>query len=170
MKHAVDLVAAIKSHKPDCCVAVAGYPEGHSEAVSLEADLDHLKEKIDAGADFIITQICFEYNKMADFIKSVREKGIQVPVIPGVFIPTSFKSLMRMCEICKITCPAEKLIEYTARKDDDAKFNKYAISEAAKFLDSLFQNGPDKVYGVHFFTLNKYGNVLEVLKRYNFNN
>lgn len=85
MVYATELVGHIrKTHGDYFVIGVAGYPSGHPEATSYEEDLIHLKEKVDAGADFIITQLFFNAQVFLDFVNDCREIGIRVPIIPGI--------------------------------------------------------------------------------------
>lgn len=168
MKHAIDLVRSLRAANPDLSIGVAGYPEAHSEAASREEDLQHLKEKVDAGADFIITQICFSFEALAKFIEECRSLGINCPIIPGVFVPTSYTSLVKMCEICKVTIPENQLELYQAAKNDIERFAEVAAAKTCELLDQIFGWEYEKIYGVHFFTLNKLKQVEAIVKKYDF--
>lgn len=161
MKHAVDLVRLIKRKRPHTSLAVAGYPEVHPDAESSELDIKYLKEKVVAGADFIITQICFQSTAITHFTAQCREIGIQIPIVPGIFIPFSYNSLLSMCRICKVMVPEEDFKAYKNLKDDTDAFRNFAVQATVKILNNLFQNDADSIIGVHFFTLNKF----ELIKR-----
>lgn len=169
-KHAIDLVKSIRRKSVDATIAVAGYPEVHPTAVNREEDLEHLKEKVDAGANFIITNTCFVIDQLAEFIKSCRSIGITVPIIPGVYVPTTFTELNQMCNICKVTVPTDQMEQYRRYQNDNEQFSAYAIENAVNLLTQIFAFDFEKVNGCHFFTLNKYENVLEVIKRCDFVN
>lgn len=162
------MVRAIKKLNANISIAVAGYPEIHSEAVDRASDLKFLKEKVDAGASSIVTNICFSYPALADFIRSCREIGITVPIIPGIFVPSSYPTLAQMCRICKVKVPDDQLAVYRSYKNQESEFREYAVKNAVKLIDQLINNEFEPTYGIHFFTLNKYENVYEVLKRLNF--
>ncbi len=91
--YATDLVRFIRAEFGDYfCICVSGYPEGHLECTSLEDDLQRLKEKVDAGADFIITQLFYDVQLFLDFVRKCRDIGIAVPIIPGIMpiqVPSS---------------------------------------------------------------------------------
>jgi methylenetetrahydrofolate reductase (NADPH) len=100
------------------CVGVAGYPEKHFEAPNMFSDLDFLKQKIAAGADYIVTQMFFDNQKYFDFVKLCREQGIQVPIIPGLKILTSKKQISALPKIFHIDIPNEFYLEVMKCKDD----------------------------------------------------
>lgn len=168
LRYAIDLVRSLRAANPDLSIGVAGYPEVHSEAVSPEEDLQHLKEKVDAGADFIVTQICFSFEALASFIQACRSLAINCPIIPGIFVPTTYTSLIKMCEICKVSIPVDQLELYQAVAEDIEKFAALAFTKTCELLDQIFNWDYEKVYGVHFFTLNKYEQVEAIVKKYDF--
>eukprot|EP01156_Anaeramoeba_ignava_P023625 Anaeramoba_ignava/c21664_g1_i1.p2 GENE.c21664_g1_i1~~c21664_g1_i1.p2 ORF type:complete len:252 (-),score=86.57 c21664_g1_i1:1071-1826(-) len=107
-QHAIDLVKYIKSSYGDYFgIAVAGYPEGHSEAKSYEEDLQHLKEKVDAGGDFIITQMFFDTNIFLKFVQDCRNIGITCPIIPGIMIVADYAGFKKMADFTKMSVQKE---------------------------------------------------------------
>lgn len=168
MEYASDLVRSLRTANPDLSIGVAGYPEVHSEAASRLEDLAYLKVKVDAGADFIITQICFSFKALAKFLKVCRSLGINCPIIPGIFVPTTYTSLIKMCEICKVSIPEDQLALYQAVEEDVERFAEVASTKTCQLLDQIFNWDYEKIYGVHFFTLNKYEHVEAIVKKYDF--
>ncbi len=107
LAHASELIALLKKRHPDFCVGGAGYPEKHPEAASLEEDIAHLRAKVDAGAEFITTQMFFENQFYYDFVRRCREAGINRPVIPGLMPALSYKQVLKMTELCQAKFPEE---------------------------------------------------------------
>ncbi len=134
------------------CVGVAGYPEKHIEAPSMEADLKHLKEKVDAGADYITTQLFFSNADYFSFVNLTRGLKINVPVTPGIMPITDFEQIKRFTSMCGAALPASLL-----RKLDEADGNKdkvaaIGIEHATTQCRELLERGAP---GIHFYTLNK---------------
>lgn len=150
-RYANELVEFIKS-KTDLSIGVAGYPEGHIEAESLEADIDNLKRKLDCGGEVVFTQLFFDNDKFFSYIERVRKKGITVPVIPGIMPIISYKQVEKMTSVAKISVPEalrENLEKYKDNPDDMKIFGiEYAVAQC----DELIKSG---VCGLHFYTLNK---------------
>lgn len=155
-----DLVAFIKQLKPNFCVGVAGHPEGHCESPSLEKDTAFLKEKVDAGAEYIITQLFFDNRYYYDFVDRCRKAGIRVPIIPGIMPITGVKQLERMTGVCGATMPTPllaKLREYEADPEAIAKIGQeQAIQQCQELLGA-------EVPGLHFFVMNQSGPISKVL-------
>lgn len=148
--HAEELVKYLNS-KTNFSIAVAGYPEGHIESVSVEDDLKNLKKKVDAGADAIITQMFFDNSKFYNFVDMTQKAGINVPIIGGIMPIISLRQLQRMTSLAKITIP-EKLLRKIEKHDNDKNYIKnIGIEFAAKQCRELKDNG---IKGLHFFTLN----------------
>ncbi len=104
--YATDLVRFIRAEFGDYfCICVSGYPEGHLECASLEDDLQRLKEKVDAGADFIITQLFYDVQLFLDFVRKCRDIGIAVPIIPGIMPIQNYPGFTRMTGFCKTKVP-----------------------------------------------------------------
>lgn len=145
------------------CIAVAGYPQVHPEAETPESDLRRLKEKVDGGADFVITQACFSASVILRFITACRAIGIIVPIVPGLFVPVSYVSLVRMCEICQVKVPMEDFRVYKELKDDAEKFQRFALERTRGILGELVAV-EGVIEGVHFFTLNRFELVKEIVE------
>lgn len=149
--HASDLVSFINEYD-DFCIGVAGYPEKHIEAPDMDTDLAHLKQKVDAGADFIITQLFFHNEDFYRFRDRAQKIGIQVPIIPGIFPLIHYQQIARTIALCGAKVPhrlAEKL-EHVADKAEEAENYgvEYAIMQSAELLEH-------KVPGLHFYSMNK---------------
>lgn len=161
MQHAIDLVKLIKTKSRSTSIAVGGYPELHPESLSKQSDMNYLKEKVEAGTDFVITQTCFSSTQILQFIANCRDVGITVPIVPGIYIPSSYKALIAMCRVCKVKVPEEDFRVYKLLRNDPKEFQDYAVEITTKLLHGLFSYDEDPVGGVHFFTLNNF----ELLKR-----
>ena len=110
--YASDLVAFIKSRHPDICLGIAGYPEKHPEAPSLESDLDALKIKAEAGGSFITTQLFFDNSVFYRYLEMVRSRGIQLPIVPGIMPVLSLKQIKRITQLCQSRLPASLESQY----------------------------------------------------------
>ncbi len=159
-KYANELVEFIRQ-KTNLSIAVAGYPEGHIESPSLDADINNLKRKIDAGGSVIYTQLFFDNEKFYRYVDLVRRKGISVPIIPGVMPIISIKQIEKMTKLAKIEIPKilEKNIEKYKDSPDDIK--KFGIEYGIEQCIDLVEN---KVKGLHFYTLNKSKATTEILE------
>jgi len=121
LAYAADLVALIKERHPDICCGVAGYPETHPEADSLVDDLRHLKTKVEAGADFITTQLFYDNAVYFQFVAAAREAGITVPILPGLMPVSSVAQLERSLAFSRATAPAALRTALAAGSADDAR-------------------------------------------------
>lgn len=164
---AIDLVRAIRNNRAHGAIGVAGYPEVHRLANSRHDDLQCLKEKVDAGANFIITNVCFSFEHLIEFILCARAAGITVPIVPGIYVPTSYDALQKMCTICQVDVPSDQLEIFERYKTNDEHFRAYAIENAIQYLTQLFKFDEDPIYGVQFFTLNKYDHIAAVVEKCN---
>lgn len=162
-KYAAQLVAAIRSRKPSVTIGVAGYPESYRLASDMLSDLRNLKSKIDAGADFIITNVCFSLDHLLEYIRLCRQHNILVPIIPGIYVPSSYGELIKMSELSKFRIPNEHLAVYHRYHSDNDAFQAFAIDNAVSLISQIFQNNSENVYGIHFFTMNKYENICKVV-------
>jgi len=152
LAHAADLVTLLKSRHPDLGCGVAGYPEKHPEAKTLDDDIEHLKTKLDAGGDFVTTQLFFENRFYYDFIRRCRNYGILQPILPGIMPALSHKQIQRFTSMCGATFPA-LLAEALQKVGDDADASAaVGIQWAVQQIDDLLANGAP---GIHLYVLNR---------------
>lgn len=130
----------------------ACFPEVHPEADDLESDLRYLKTKVDSGARFLITQLFFDNAVYFDFVAAARERGISVPIIPGVIPITSFGQVARICDLCEASIPRE-LSAAMAELGGDAEAEALlGVAFAARQCEELLAAGAP---GIHFYALNR---------------
>jgi methylenetetrahydrofolate reductase (NADPH) len=151
-RHATELVALLKRRHPDFCLGVAGYPEKHTEAPSLEADLTHLKRKVDAGADFITTQLFFDNAVYYRFVERCRAEGITVPIVPGIMPVLSLKQIQRFTQLCGSTLPAQLAARLEVAADNADVVEMVGIDWALHQIRGLLANGAP---GYHLYILNR---------------
>jgi len=156
--YASDLVDFLRSEFSGLCLGVAGYPEVHPEARSPEIDLQHLKTKVDAGASFITTQLFYRNENFLRFQKECREKGITIPIIPGLMPVTSAKAIQRFCN----DIPAELLNTLTACEDDPEKTQALRVEWTYQQIAELLEAG---VRGVHLYIMNRSNTAISIVKR-----
>ncbi|XP_060040240.1 methylenetetrahydrofolate reductase (NADPH) isoform X3 [Erinaceus europaeus] len=162
--YAVDLVKHIRSEFGDYFdICVAGYPKGHPDAGSLEEDLRHLREKVSAGADFVISQLFFEADTFFHFLKACSEIGITCPILPGIFPIQGYHSLRQLVKLSKLEVPQKIKDVIEPIKDNDAAIRNYGVELAVSLCRELLASG--LVPGLHFYTLNREVATTEVLKR-----
>ncbi|HET9297764.1 MAG TPA: methylenetetrahydrofolate reductase, partial [Candidatus Binatia bacterium] len=150
-QHAVELVREAVSFGY-FSVAVAGFPEIHPRAKSRASDLGYLKEKIDAGAQAIITQLFFDNDQYYRYFEDVRKLGIQVPIIPGVLPIVSAPQIRRFTALCCARIPAKLEQALSKVENDDNAAIQLGIEYATRQCEALIQFG---VTGLHFYSLNK---------------
>jgi len=158
--YANELVAFIRANY-DFCIGVAGHPEGHMECPNKQEDLDHLKRKVDAGADFIVTQLFFDNRFYFDFIGRAQNLGIQVPIIPGIMPILNVKQVQRFTKMCGSTIPALLMERLEAVQDDPETVRQLGIDHATEQCEHLLQEGAP---GIHFYTLNRSNATLKILE------
>lgn len=140
------------------CIGVAGYPEKHIEAPSMNYDLLKLKEKVDAGADYVVTQMFFDNQKYFNFVKEAREIGIEIPIIPGIKPIATKGHLSMLPKTFKIDLPEELICEITKAKDNTA-VKQIGIEWAVKQCRELLDFG---VPVLHFYSMGKSDNIRKV--------
>ena len=140
------------------CIGVAGYPEKHIEAPSMNYDLQKLKEKVDAGADYVVTQMFFDNQKYFNFVKEAREIGIEIPIIPGIKPIATKGHLSMLPKTFKIDLPEELIAEITKAKDNSA-VKQIGIEWAVKQCRELLDFG---VPVLHFYSMGKSDNIRKV--------
>jgi len=150
-KYASELTAFIRASYP-LCVAVAGYPEGHIESPSKETDWNYLTQKVKAGADFIITQLFFDNTDFFIFENRMREKGVRVPIIPGIMPITNYHQILRFTQMCGAKMPEQLMRGLRPIQNNVEEVQRYGIEYATRQCEELIAHG---VPGIHFYTLNK---------------
>ena len=150
-KHANELIEFIRKNYSDFGIGCAGYPEKHPEAKTLDEDIDNLKRKIDAGADFIVTQMFFENSHFYNFVDKCRSVGIDKPIIAGLLPALSLKQVMNFKNMCSTEIP-EKLVEQLANapEQDGAKIG---LEWAQTQIEDLMNRKIAK--GIHLYILNR---------------
>ena len=159
--YAVELVQFI-CERFSFCIGVAGYPEGHPESLNREEDLFHLKNKVLAGASFIVTQLFFDNKYYFDFVASLRKIGVDVPVIPGIMPIVNLKQIKRFTKMCGATIPHDLMVRLEEVQDDPESVCQIGIDHAANQCRKLLMHGAP---GIHFYTLNRSRGTLSVLER-----
>jgi len=164
-EHALDLVKYIREQYGDYFgIAVAGYPEGHSECESYEIDLQHLKAKVDAGADLIITQLFYDVDQFLKWVRDCRAIGITVPILPGIMPINGYASWKRMTDFCKTQIPPAMRTALEAVQDDDEKVKAVGVEIVAnmckRLMDTRHETG---ILGLHMYTLNLEKSVQAIL-------
>eukprot|EP00597_Dinobryon_sp_UTEXLB2267_P004201 CAMPEP_0170065062 /NCGR_PEP_ID=MMETSP0019_2-20121128/5295_1 /TAXON_ID=98059 /ORGANISM="Dinobryon sp., Strain UTEXLB2267" /LENGTH=292 /DNA_ID=CAMNT_0010271847 /DNA_START=376 /DNA_END=1254 /DNA_ORIENTATION=+ len=171
--NAVDLVKYIRKLYGDYfCIGVAGYPEGHVDCNGdLVLDMEHLKAKVDAGADLIVTQLFYSTDLFVDYVKRCRAAGVKVPIFPGIMPIQSYAGFKRMTELCKTYVPPSLLDALEPIKDDADKVKAFGVELSKTMCEAIrAQCGPqamgaDGVFGLHFYTLNSDVAVMQILQR-----
>ncbi|MEN6463994.1 MAG: methylenetetrahydrofolate reductase [NAD(P)H] [Syntrophaceae bacterium] len=156
--YANELVDFIRQ-RDDFCIGVAGYPEGHPEAPSLEEDLKNLKRKVSAGADFIITQLFFDNQDFYRFRDKAAAIGISVPIIPGIFPLLSFKQIPRIVSLGGASIPAALEGRLRDLEDSPEDSEKFGIDYAIGQCRDLLENG---VPGLHICCMNRSRTAIEI--------
>jgi methylenetetrahydrofolate reductase (NADPH) len=152
LHHASELVSLLKARHADFCLGVAGYPEKHPEAPSAQADLDHLKRKVDTGADFITTQLFFDNDLYHRFVDRCRAAGIAVPIVPGIMPVLSLKQIQRFSTMCGAHLPAKLVTRLEAAADQADIVETLGIDWALAQIRDLLAHGAP---GYHVYILNR---------------
>jgi len=150
-KYAYELIEDIKE-QGDFCIGAACYPEGHVESVHKAEDIAHLKQKVDCGVDFLTTQMFFDNTVFYNFLYRIREKGIVVPVMPGIMPVTNGKQIARSCQLSGAALP-ERFRAIIDRFGDNPKAMQQAgIAYATDQIIDLIANG---IQNIHVYSMNK---------------
>jgi methylenetetrahydrofolate reductase (NADPH) len=152
LRNANELVTLLKARQPSFCLGVAGYPEKHPEAPSLEADLAHLKRKVDAGAAFITTQLFFDNAQYYRFVDQCRAAGITVPIVPGIMPVLSLKQIQRFTQMCGATLPAKLITRLEVAAENTDVVETIGIDWALTQIRDLLAHGAP---GYHLYILNR---------------
>jgi methylenetetrahydrofolate reductase (NADPH) len=151
--YAADLIRFIrKRYGQDLCLGGAGSPEGHIECRDLDRDITHLRAKVDAGLDFVVTQLFFDNRVYFDFVERARAAGIQVPIVPGLMPIRTVAGIERMTKLSGASIPASLHAELQRCREDEAAVAALGIAQTTAQAVELLQGGAP---GIHFYTLNQ---------------
>lgn len=150
--HAVDLIRELRESKADFCIGCACYPEVHPESIHQNDDIRWLKEKVDAGCDFMTTQMFFDNNLLYNFLYKIREAGITVPVVPGIMPITKAVQLERAIQLSGSFIPQRFKAMVDCFGHNDRMMAQAGIAYATDQIIDLYANG---IQNVHLYTMNK---------------
>jgi methylenetetrahydrofolate reductase (NADPH) len=159
-RYARDLVEFIKKDG-HFSIAVAVYPEGHGQSPSIEKDMEYTKQKIDAGADFGITQMFFDNRYYYQFMDRAEKLGITIPILPGIMPIIDCRKIKEFAVFCNTTVPQDILDRMEPVIDMPEEMRKLGVEFAVRQCDDLIKNG---VNYFHFYTMNRSDSVSEILK------
>jgi methylenetetrahydrofolate reductase (NADPH) len=164
---ATDLVRFIKAEYGNYfSVCVAGYPEGHPSGfldgkMTMDEEYAHLKEKCDAGADFIITQMFYDVEMFFGFVRKCRDLGITIPILPGILPIQNYSGFTRMTGFCKTAVPAAVTKAITAIRDDESSVRQFGVNLGIDMCQRILNSGLSP--GVHFYSLNLEKSVMGII-------
>lgn len=150
-RYASELIAEIKAYG-DFCIGAACYPEGHVESRNKADDITHLKEKVDAGCEFVTTQMFFDNNILYNYLYRIRERGVTVPVVAGVMPVTSASQITRITSLSGTYLPTRFKSIVDRFGDNPAAMKQAGIAYACEQIIDLIANG---VNAIHIYSMNK---------------
>jgi methylenetetrahydrofolate reductase (NADPH) len=156
-----ELLAFIRA-RYELCIAAACYPEGHPEAPDLATDLENLKRKVDAGADFLVTQLFFDNADYFAFVERARAAGIDIPIVAGIMPITNLSQIKRFTAMCGASIPESLLSRPESAGADADAVRAIGVEHATAQCRELVARG---VPGIHFYTLNRSTATREILDR-----
>ncbi len=162
LKYCYQLIELIRAYDSFFSIGVAGFPEGHIDCPDKETDSRYLKIKINAGGDFVITQLFFDNKDYFEYLERVRKIGVTVRIIPGILPITNYQQLLRFCNICGATISQRVHDIFRPLDGDDEATYKAGLEFTIEQCNELLEGGAP---GLHFYTLNKVGPTREILSR-----
>ncbi|WP_144631559.1 methylenetetrahydrofolate reductase [NAD(P)H] [Bordetella genomosp. 13] len=152
LRYARDLVEFIRAETGDWFhIEVAAYPEMHPQSGSVRADMQHFVDKVSAGADAAITQYFFNADSYFDFVDRAQDKGVTIPIVPGIMPITNHSQLLRFSEMCGAEVPRWIRLRLAEYGDDKASIRAFGIDVVTRLCETLLEGGAP---GLHFYTLN----------------
>jgi methylenetetrahydrofolate reductase (NADPH) len=158
---ASDLVTHIRTNFPHFGIGVAGFPEGHPNSRNRLLEMDHFKHKIDAGADYIVTQLFFDNHDFYDYCERCELAGIKVPIIAGIMPVTTQAGMHRMAELAARSRFPAKLLKALGRTTDPLAFEHVGVHWASEQISDLLHHN---VAGIHLYTLNNSAATVEICR------
>jgi methylenetetrahydrofolate reductase (NADPH) len=162
--YASDLVAHVRKRHP-FCVGVAGYPEGHVQCLNRTRDMEHLKQKVDAGASLIITQLFFDNQDFYRFRDDARKIGINVPIIAGIMPILNVSQIKRFVTMCGAKIPHSLLVAIEQVEGDKDAVYKMGVEHSIRQCRELLDSGAAD--GLHFYTLNMSRATIDIVRALN---
>ena len=150
--YASELIYDIKQFYPEICIGAACYPEGHVESVNKTVDIEHLREKVEAGCEFVTTQMFFDNNILYNYLYRIRERGITVPVVAGIMPVTNGKQIERSCKMSGTYLPSRFKAIVDRFGDNPVAMKQAGIAYATEQIIDLLAN---HVNGIHVYSMNK---------------
>jgi methylenetetrahydrofolate reductase (NADPH) len=160
--YATELVTFIRERAFPFCIGGAGYPEKHPECATADADLAHLKQKVDAGVEFVITQMFYGNDEYFAFVARARALGIAVPIVPGIMPITNVAQIERIAALSGARIPTALQADLDRAREDDAAALEIGIAYATAQCRDLLRRGAP---GIHFYTLNQSPATLAILRQ-----
>jgi methylenetetrahydrofolate reductase (NADPH) len=162
LAHASELVALIRETEPDFCIGVAGYPEKHPQAATLDEDIANLKLKVDAGASFVTTQLFFDNRFFFDFVNRCSKAGIAAPIIPGLMPALSYEQVLRFGKMNGSAVPEELEKRLFAVKNDPDAQRAVGVEWTFRQVADLFNNG---INMFHLYIMNRSESALGLVEK-----
>jgi methylenetetrahydrofolate reductase (NADPH) len=150
--YAADLVRFVRDRAPALCLAGACHPEGHPETRNLEVEIEHLRAKVDAGLDMLVTNMVYDNAHYFRFVDRVRAAGIRLPIVPGIMPLTNLAQIARIAQLCGCSIPVTLRRALQGAGDDEAAAMDVGIEWGTRQCAELLRGGAP---GLHFYTLNK---------------
>jgi methylenetetrahydrofolate reductase (NADPH) len=147
-----ELVAFLRENYPDVSLGVSGYPEGHPQCLNRTRDLEHLKQKVENGANFIVTQLFFDNDDFYRWRDQARAMGITVPIIAGIMPVLNVAQIKRFVTMCGAKIPHPLLLKIEAVEENADEVYRIGVEHATQQCQELLENGTE---GIHFYTLNR---------------
>lgn len=165
-KFANELIAEVRNKTcgKNVTIFAAGNPEGHFESKSLDEDVQNLKRKVESGVDIILTQVNFSADAFIGFVKRCRGGGIDVPIIPGLYIPHNFSELNLILRITKASMEPKAYEKFKALKDNDEEFQKFSLAFMTKMIGDIQATSSEFIRGFHFFTMNNFTMIQKLIE------
>ncbi len=152
LHYSTELIKLIRERHPDMCVGAACFPEVHPEAPDRDTDLRYAREKVEAGAGFLVTQLFLDNEIYFEFVEAARDAGIGVPIIPGIMPITNYGQIHRFTDMCGATIPDDLERQLNGRADDPEAVAELGVAYATLQCSDLLARGAP---GIHFYTLNR---------------
>jgi len=162
LEYCYQLIELIRSYYSFFSIGVAGFPEGHIDCSDKETDSKYLKIKIDAGGEFVITQLFFDNKDYFEYLDRVRKIGVMVRIIPGILPITNYQTLLRFCNTCGASIPQRVHDIFKPLDGNEEDTYKAGVKFAVEQCSELLEGGAP---GLHFFTLNKLDPTREILNK-----